>query len=107
MFKYIKAYKFIMINGEMVKVKLEGNAILDRSYIGGMGREEAYYIRLFLSAEQEGNKLYNPTQLDFKVRISEPEYRELERNLKDSKAGEPILIVNGNLEVKLESVAIN
>lgn len=96
-----------MINEEMVKIKLEGNGILDRSYIGGMGRNESYYIRLFLSAEEANNNLYTPEELSFKVRISEAQYEKLERSLKDSKADEPILNVNGNLEVVLGAVCIN
>lgn len=96
-----------MIDEGMINVKLEGNAILDRGYIGGMGREEAYYVRLFIDAEEANNNLYTPEQLMFRVRISEAQYNELDKILKDSKSDEPILNVSGNLEVKLESVCIN
>ena len=91
----------------MVSIKLEGNAVLERGYVRGMCREEAYYIRLFLSAEEANNNLYAQKQLMFKVGISETQYQELEKKFQDSKSEEPILNVIGSLEVKLDSVCIN
>ena len=90
----------------MINIKLEGNAILGKILEENVMRD-GYYIRFFVYAQEEENKIYNPTRLDFKVKISKLQYEELNKKLKDSKADEPVLKIAGNLEVKLYSVCIN
>lgn len=89
-----------MMSKEMVNIKLEGNACLEKSIFIG----DAYYIRLFLDAQEEKSNLYHSERLSFKVGIPKAQYEELDRKLKESKADESILNVSGNLEVKLEPV---
>ncbi|MEK6914704.1 MAG: hypothetical protein AABW83_03575 [Nanoarchaeota archaeon] len=78
------------------KIKLGGNAFLEKTIF-----DKSYYLRLFLEAEENGNKIYSPTQLDFKVRISELQYKYLEEVLKYSKENEIVLKFQGGLELVL------
>lgn len=68
---------------------------------------ERHYVVVSATAKAEGMDNYDTPDIHLEVPISEEQYYSLRKKLDESKAEEPILRVNGKLELTLDSVCIN
>ena len=87
------------------KIRISGTVSLKEVYKNP--KDKMYYAVLSATAEAEKADNYVQPKVSLEVPITSEHYEELRKKLSESKAEEPILRVNGNLELILDSVCIN
>lgn len=88
------------------KIEFNGTAILREDYTNP--NDIAYSVVLSLRAKVSGGvACRTPTESTITVPIRQEQYQKLKQSLKDSRAEEPRLRVNGDLSIRIHNTCIN